>query len=35
MIQIITGIIIGMHYSGDIAVAFDSVERIMREVNSG
>lgn len=35
MIQIVTGILLGMHYSGDIVVAFDSVERLMREVNSG
>ena len=34
-IQILTGILLGMHYSGDVSVAFDSVEHLMREVNSG
>jgi ubiquinol-cytochrome c reductase cytochrome b subunit len=35
MIQIITGIILAMHYAANGAVAFDSVEHIMRDVNSG
>ncbi|WP_340316995.1 cytochrome b [Rhizorhabdus argentea] len=34
-IQIITGIILAMHYAANGAVAFDSVEHIMRDVNSG
>ena len=35
VIQIITGIFLAMHYTPDIRHAFDSVERIMREVNYG
>lgn len=35
VIQIITGVILGMHYRADVTVAFDSVEHIMRDVNSG
>ncbi len=35
MIQIITGIVLAMHYSAHITTAFDSVEHIMRNVNSG
>ncbi len=35
VIQIITGIVLGMHYAANVAVAFDSVEHIMRDVNSG
>ncbi len=35
MVQIITGIILSMHYAANVAVAFDSVEHIMRDVNSG
>ena len=34
-IQIITGIILAMHYAASGAIAFDSVEHIMRDVNSG
>jgi len=34
-IQIITGIILAMHYAPDATYAFDSVEHIMRDVNSG
>lgn len=34
-IQIITGIVLAMHYSTDAATAFNSVEAIMRDVNSG
>ncbi|WP_221794810.1 cytochrome b [Aquisediminimonas sediminicola] len=34
-IQIITGIILAMHYAANGGVAFDSVEHIMRDVNSG
>ena len=35
MIQIVTGIVLAMHYSANTLVAFDSVEHIMRDVNSG
>ncbi len=35
VIQIVTGIILAMHYSANISVAFDSVEMLMRDVNSG
>ncbi|MBB5687047.1 cytochrome b [Sphingobium boeckii] len=35
MIQIITGIVLAMHYAANAGVAFDSVEHIMRDVNSG
>ncbi|RJF85427.1 cytochrome b [Sphingomonas cavernae] len=34
-IQLITGIVLAMHYAANGAVAFDSVEHIMRDVNSG
>ena len=33
--MIITGVILGMHYKADVNLAFDSVERIMRDVNHG
>ncbi|MFC0589709.1 cytochrome bc complex cytochrome b subunit [Novosphingobium aquiterrae] len=35
MIQIVTGIVLAMHYGGNTAVAFDSTEHIMRDVNYG
>lgn len=35
VIQIVTGIILAMHYAANAGVAFDSVEHIMRDVNSG
>ncbi len=35
MLQIVTGIILGMHYAANSAVAFNSVEHIMRDVNAG
>ncbi len=35
MIQIVTGIVLAMHYSANTLVAFDSVEHIMRDVNNG
>ncbi len=35
MIQIVTGIVLAMHYSGDTRVAFNSTEHIMRDVNWG
>jgi ubiquinol-cytochrome c reductase cytochrome b subunit len=35
VIQIVTGIVLAMHYAANGMVAFDSVEHIMRDVNSG
>ncbi len=35
VIQLITGIIMAMHYAPNVAVAFNSVEHTMRDVNSG
>ena len=35
MIQIVTGIVLAMHYRADTSVAFASVEHIMRDVNGG
>ena len=35
MTMILTGIILAMHYTGDTKLAFDSVERITRDVNGG
>ena len=35
VVQIITGIILAMHYAANANIAFDSVEHIMRDVNSG
>ncbi|MEQ1688030.1 MAG: cytochrome b/b6 [Sphingopyxis sp.] len=35
VIQLITGIVLAMHYSGNTLVAFNSVEHIMRDVNGG
>lgn len=35
IIQIITGILLAMHYSSNLSLAFDSVEHIMRDVNAG
>lgn len=35
VVQIITGIVLAMHYSANTLVAFDSVEHIMRNVNGG
>ena len=34
-VQIITGIVLAMHYTPTVAGAFDSVEHIMRDVNYG
>ncbi|MDE8653733.1 cytochrome b [Novosphingobium album (ex Liu et al. 2023)] len=34
-IQIVTGVILAMHYAANAGVAFDSVEHIMRDVNWG
>jgi ubiquinol-cytochrome c reductase cytochrome b subunit len=35
VIQLVTGIILAMHYTPHINEAFDSVEHIMRNVNYG
>jgi ubiquinol-cytochrome c reductase cytochrome b subunit len=35
MIQIVTGVVLAMHYAANGAIAFDSVEHIMRDVNNG
>ena len=35
VIMIITGIVLSMHYTAHVDYAFDSVERIMRDVNHG
>jgi ubiquinol-cytochrome c reductase cytochrome b subunit len=35
LVQIITGIVLAMHFAANGAIAFDSVEHIMRDVNSG
>ncbi len=35
VIQIITGVILAMHYTPEASLAFDSVEHIMRDVNYG
>ena len=34
-LQIVTGIVLAMHYTPNVAMAFDSVEHIMRDVNGG
>jgi ubiquinol-cytochrome c reductase cytochrome b subunit len=35
VLQILTGVVLAMHYAADAHVAFNSVEKIMRDVNSG
>lgn len=35
VVQIVTGIVLAMHYAAHISVAFDSVEHIRRDVNYG
>ncbi|GAO53817.1 MULTISPECIES: cytochrome b/b6 [unclassified Novosphingobium] len=35
MLQIVTGVILAMHYAANTGVAFDSTEHIMRDVNWG
>jgi len=35
VVQIVTGVILAMHYAANANIAFDSVEHIMRDVNSG
>src|SRR5690606_5578717 len=33
--QIVTGVVLAMHYSANTEIAFNSVEKVMRDVNSG
>ena len=35
IVQILTGVVLAMHYSAETGVAFNSVEKIMRDVNHG
>ncbi|MBX3530414.1 MAG: cytochrome b N-terminal domain-containing protein [Rhizobiaceae bacterium] len=35
VLQIVTGVVLAMHYGANTVVAFNSVEHIMRDVNSG
>lgn len=35
VVMILTGLVLAMHYTADTKLAFQSVERIMRDVNSG
>tara|TARA_R110002020_G_scaffold199610_1_gene401105 strand:- start:4304 stop:5560 length:1257 start_codon:yes stop_codon:yes gene_type:complete len=35
VVQILTGVVLAMHYASDTALAFNSVEKIMRDVNNG
>jgi ubiquinol-cytochrome c reductase cytochrome b subunit len=35
MIQIITGVVLAMHFAGDATLAFNSIEHIRRDVNAG
>ena len=35
MLQVATGIFLAMHYKADIALSFDSIQHIMRDVNYG
>jgi len=35
MVQLLTGIVLAMHYTAHVDMAFDSVEHIMRDVNYG
>ncbi|WP_099864504.1 cytochrome b [Pararhizobium haloflavum] len=35
VVQILTGVVLAMHYAASTQMAFDSVEKIMRDVNSG
>ena len=34
-VQMVTGVVLAMHYTPQVDYAFDSVERIMRDVNYG
>jgi len=35
VLQVVTGIFLAMHYKADIALSFDSIQHIMRDVNYG
>ncbi len=35
VLQIITGVVLAMHYTPNVGMAFDSIEHIMRDVNGG
>ena len=35
IVQILTGVVLAMHYTASTVDAFDSVEKIMRDVNHG
>ncbi|MBI3478854.1 MAG: cytochrome b N-terminal domain-containing protein [Nitrosomonadales bacterium] len=35
VLQVVTGIFLAMHYKADIAMSFDSIQHIMRDVNYG
>jgi ubiquinol-cytochrome c reductase cytochrome b subunit len=35
VLQIVTGVVLAMHYTPEVTMAFDSVENIMRNVNAG
>lgn len=35
VLQVATGIFLAMHYKADVALSFDSIQRIMRDVNYG
>ena len=35
LLQIVTGIFLAMHYKADVALSFDSIQHIMRDVNYG
>jgi ubiquinol-cytochrome c reductase cytochrome b subunit len=35
VVQIVTGVIVAMHYTPNTTLAFDSIERLMRDVNYG
>ncbi len=35
VVQLVTGIVLAMHYTADTSLAFSSLEKIMRDVNSG
>jgi ubiquinol-cytochrome c reductase cytochrome b subunit len=35
LVQILTGVVLAMHYAAETTVAFNSVEKIMRDVNHG
>lgn len=35
VIQVVTGVILAMHYAADTSIAFNAVEHIMRDVNAG